>query len=91
MKADVLTVGSHVTDLADSHVIENFLEELAELLLGSEILVQTVQSLVELALEQGPDALNAVEGRRYNSKDNYKRDKELTIGRLKLSNEAVLD
>ena len=67
------------------------MEELAELLLSTEIVVEAVELLVELALQEGPDALDAVEGRGYDENNDEMRDDELTIGRLKVNFKALVN
>ena len=92
MEANVLSIGSHIAVLADDDFVKDLLNELTELLAGTEIVVEAVKTLVELALEEGPNALNAVEGRSYRENNDEIIDAdELTIGRLELGNETVLN
>ena len=91
MEGDVGGIGTHVAALADDDRVKDLLNKLQELLAGTEVVIEAVEPLVELPLEKSPDTLNAVEGRSYKENNSEILDaEELTVGRLELSNEAVL-
>ena len=91
MERHVGGIGSHVAALADNDFVKNLLDELQELLAGTEVVIKTIEPLVELPLKKSPDTLNAVEGRSYKENNSEILDaEELTVGRLELGNEAVL-
>ena len=91
MKADVLAVGTQQAVLVDGHLLVERLDHGLELRHVEDVGLPAVEPDEVLALELGPAGLYDVERRTYSSDKVSKRDDRLTVGRLELGAEVLVE